>query len=78
MLSITLDSLLRQTTSQSLWLKWPSLPTVRPGCIGEQLLTQQKCPRHREQVMWLQPPFFWMGAPQPVQGLVFLVSHDSL
>ena len=28
--------------------------------------------------MWLQPPFLWMGAPQPEQGLVFFVSHDSL
>ena len=28
--------------------------------------------------MWLQPPFFWMGAPQPGQGLVCVITHDSL
>ena len=28
--------------------------------------------------MWLQPPFFWMGAPQPAQGLVCAVTQDSL
>ena len=40
--------------------------------------TQQKWPWQREQVMWLQPPFLWMGAPQLEQGLVFFVSQDSL
>ena len=27
--------------------------------------------------MWLQPPLFWMGAPQPAQGLVCAATHDS-
>lgn len=28
--------------------------------------------------MWLQPPFFWMGAPQPEQGLVLAAIQLSL
>ena len=28
--------------------------------------------------MWLQPPFFWMGVPQPAQGLVCVATQDSL
>jgi hypothetical protein len=40
--------------------------------------TQQKWPWQRVHVTWLQPPFFWMGALQPGQALVLLVTHDSL
>ena len=36
----------------------------------EALLTQQKCTRHCEQIMWLHPLMRWMREPQPGQGLV--------
>lgn len=67
--------------------RWPLHGRIEFLCIlvgldvknaSRQTRTQQKWPWHCEQVMWLQPPFRWMGAPQPVQGLVCLVTHDSL
>jgi hypothetical protein len=54
---------------------------VRLQCLRAEnraWLTQHQWRRQRVQNMWLQPPFFWVGAPQPLQGFVLCTIQVSL